>query len=196
MDNFSTDGMSRVELINVRARVELALATFRPYRIKERLVRCGRTDCWCFESDERHGPYLYAMYRKGGKTKSESLGPKMDIGEIVDSAGEQPVVWSYLSTPNHVYKKMPVEAVEGWCSLELSGVEFKSRYGVSAEEDNFSRATKFWGPGNAFSKYSVDVDLYHDLVSLRYNKWLVWGVGTLQGVAKLTALETEGYYQK
>lgn len=196
MSNISIDGMSRTELVELRAKIVSELGKFRPYRIKERSIKCGRTDCRCFKSEQFHGPYLYATYRKGGKTRTMSLGAKMSVDGIIATLGERPFVWSYLYTPDYKYKKMPAEQVRGWVSLKLSGVEFFSRYGVSMEDDNFNRATKFWGSSDAFGRYTEEIDIYNDRVNLRYNKWVGWGIGTLEAVAKLTTLENEGYYQR
>lgn len=43
------------------------------------LVRCGKKGCKCAEG-ELHGPYWYAYWTEGGRTKSEYVGKNLPRG--------------------------------------------------------------------------------------------------------------------
>lgn len=43
---------------------------------RRELVRCGKKDCRCAKG-ELHGPYWYAYWSEGGKTKSQYIGKKL-----------------------------------------------------------------------------------------------------------------------
>ena len=45
MSNIDVDKMDRSELLELRDLVAARLKEFRPYRIKERYVRCNNFDC-------------------------------------------------------------------------------------------------------------------------------------------------------
>ena len=45
------------------------------FSIREKWVKCGKDDCPCHkEGGKRHGPYLYRVWREGGKVRSQYLG--------------------------------------------------------------------------------------------------------------------------
>ena len=44
------------------------------YRLER--VRCGKENCKCADG-ELHGPYCYAYWSEGGKTRSKYVGKKM-----------------------------------------------------------------------------------------------------------------------
>ena len=46
---------------------------------RSELVRCGKKDCRCTRG-ELHGPYWYAYWSEGGKTKSEYVGKRLPAG--------------------------------------------------------------------------------------------------------------------
>jgi hypothetical protein len=45
---------------------------------RQELVRCGKQDCKC-AAGELHGPYWYAYWREGGRTKSQYVGKTLPI---------------------------------------------------------------------------------------------------------------------
>jgi hypothetical protein len=47
------------------------------YRLES--VRCGKKNCHCVEG-KPHGPYRYAYWTEGGRTKSEYVGKKLPRG--------------------------------------------------------------------------------------------------------------------
>lgn len=47
------------------------------YRLEE--VRCGKKNCHCAEG-RLHGPYWYAYWTEGGRTKSQYIGKKLPRG--------------------------------------------------------------------------------------------------------------------
>lgn len=47
------------------------------YRLEE--VRCGKKNCQCAEG-RLHGPYWYAYWTEGGKTRSQYIGKKLPRG--------------------------------------------------------------------------------------------------------------------
>jgi hypothetical protein len=46
---------------------------------RRELVRCGKKDCKCAEG-QLHGPYWYAYWMEGGRTKSQYIGKKLPRG--------------------------------------------------------------------------------------------------------------------
>lgn len=52
-------------------------ATNKTYRLEE--VRCGKKNCRCAEA-RLHGPYWYAYWTEGGRTKSQYIGKKLPRG--------------------------------------------------------------------------------------------------------------------
>lgn len=42
-------------------------------------VRCGGKDCKC-RRGELHGPYWYAFWREGGRTRSQYVGKRLPAG--------------------------------------------------------------------------------------------------------------------
>lgn len=47
------------------------------YRLEE--VRCGKKNCHCAEG-QLHGPYWYAYWTEGGRTKSQYIGKNLPRG--------------------------------------------------------------------------------------------------------------------
>jgi hypothetical protein len=47
------------------------------YRLEE--VRCGKKNCHCAEG-RLHGPYWYAYWTEGGRTRSQYIGKKLPRG--------------------------------------------------------------------------------------------------------------------
>jgi hypothetical protein len=47
------------------------------YRLEE--VRCGKKNCHCLEG-RLHGPYWYAYWTEGGRTRSQYVGKKLPRG--------------------------------------------------------------------------------------------------------------------
>ena len=47
------------------------------YRLES--VRCGKKNCHCAEG-KPHGPYWYAYWTEGGRTKSQYVGKKLPRG--------------------------------------------------------------------------------------------------------------------
>ena len=47
------------------------------YRLEE--VRCGKKNCHCAEG-RLHGPYWYAYWTEGGRTRSQYVGKKLPKG--------------------------------------------------------------------------------------------------------------------
>lgn len=194
MNNIDLDEMSRDELLVLQAEIKEQLKNFRPYRIKQRVISCGKPDCWCAEGVDGHGPYLYATYRQDGKTVKMSLGPYEEEWEMAENKPDFPKVFDYLTTPDYKYQSMTRAQSAGWVYLVLSDDQFFNRYGVYKDEDNFSRAEKFWGTKKACEQYEIDCRLVADLRALEYNPWSGYGVSTLEAVSKLGQLEASGYY--
>ena|SRR5205085_2896854 len=57
--------------------LESRRAAHKTYRLE--LVRCGKERCRCVEG-KLHGPYWYAYWTKGGKTRSQYVGKKLPRG--------------------------------------------------------------------------------------------------------------------
>lgn len=47
------------------------------YRLEE--IRCGKKNCHCAKG-RLHGPYWYAYWTEGGRTKSQYIGKKLPKG--------------------------------------------------------------------------------------------------------------------
>jgi hypothetical protein len=56
------------------------------YRLER--VRCGKENCKC-ASGELHGPYCYAYWSEGGRTRSKYVGKKMPRKERAPSVGRR-----------------------------------------------------------------------------------------------------------
>jgi hypothetical protein len=52
-------------------------AARKTYRLE--LVRCGKASCKCVEG-KLHGPYWYAYWSEGGKSKSQYIGKRLPKG--------------------------------------------------------------------------------------------------------------------
>jgi hypothetical protein len=52
-------------------------ASHKTYRSE--IVRCGKKGCKCSEG-KLHGPYWYAYWTEGGKTRSQYIGKKLPRG--------------------------------------------------------------------------------------------------------------------
>jgi hypothetical protein len=52
-------------------------AVNKTYRLEE--VRCGKKNCHCAEG-KPHGPYWYAYWTEGGRTRSQYVGKKLPRG--------------------------------------------------------------------------------------------------------------------
>ena len=46
---------------------------------RRELVRCGKKECRCAEG-QLHGPYWYAYWSEGGRTRSQYVGKKLPKG--------------------------------------------------------------------------------------------------------------------
>lgn len=64
----------RDQLANERNVPKAKQAGQRTYRLEH--VRCGSKKCRC-ASGELHGPYWYAYWSEGGRTKSQYVGKKL-----------------------------------------------------------------------------------------------------------------------
>lgn len=63
---------------NKRAQALQARRTIsKSYRLEH--VRCGKTTCKCADG-KLHGPYWYAYWSEGGKTKSQYIGKRLPKG--------------------------------------------------------------------------------------------------------------------
>lgn len=196
MSNIDLSGIKRAELMELQAEVKIRLKSFRPYRIKERVIQCGKKGCWCYDGEDGHGPYLFVTYRQAGKTKSVSIGPKLAEWELFDAVPDLPSILDYLTISDHEYMDMPRSETEGWLHLTLTPDQFMGRHGLSKQEDTFNRPEKFWGSEEAYDRYRFDHDQALELQQVPYNEWSGWGVSTLKGIAILEALEAQGYYLK
>lgn len=196
MNNAELGQMSRDELMDLQVQVKAELKKHRPYRIKERFVRCGDKRCWCYGACEGHGPYLFATYREGGQTKTLSLGIKHTKEELRDMGGDRPEITDYLKIPDHMYQKMSRDVTNNWVSYELSDTEFRARHELSKEDDKFARPYKFWGTDGEYKQYLAQWALAENWADVGSNPWANYGVGTLEAVAKLGALERKKYYLK
>jgi hypothetical protein len=56
---------------------EKAQTGLKTYRLEN--IRCGKKNCHCAES-KPHGPYWYAYWTEGGKTRSQYVGKKLPRG--------------------------------------------------------------------------------------------------------------------
>lgn len=196
MSKYDITGMSRADLVVLQGEVKAALRACRPYRIRERLIRCGKLGCWCSKRDKGHGPYLSVVYRAEGKTKSVSIGPKLSIDEMMEARPAFPEIANYLNVPDHEYLDMPRWQTLDWVYMTLTPQSFVDRYGVTQEEDNFGRPSKFWGPRSEYDRFNSEYSLVVDRRDVPYNGWSGYGVSTLGGIAILEALEARNYYLK
>jgi hypothetical protein len=46
---------------------------------RSEMIRCGKKNCDCVEG-KLHGPYWYAYWTEGGRTKSQYVGKKLPRG--------------------------------------------------------------------------------------------------------------------
>lgn len=60
-----------------RRLVEERKSVNKTYRLEE--VRCGKKNCHCLEG-RLHGPYWYAYWTEGGRTRSQYIGKKLPRG--------------------------------------------------------------------------------------------------------------------
>jgi hypothetical protein len=60
-----------------RSKVGKTHASHKTYRLEE--VRCGKKNCHCAEG-KLHGPYWYAYWTEGGRTRSQYVGKKLPRG--------------------------------------------------------------------------------------------------------------------
>jgi len=85
------------------------------FTVREKLVKCGKADCPCAkEGGQRHGPYLYRVWRQNGKVRSQYLGKRPAAAPAGKPSGKPPVA---LKPP--VEKVVPVAPHN---SLPASGV--------------------------------------------------------------------------
>jgi hypothetical protein len=196
MGKLNIDDLNRTELLELQTEVKEKLKTFRPYRIKERVIQCGKPQCWCSSGRDGHGPYLYVTYRENDRTKSVSIGPKLAVWEMEEAVPGLPSEFDYLLTPDHKYMDMPRADGVNWVYAVLTPGQFFGRYGVTKSEDTFGRSDKFWGTGEDWDRYRQDFDQALELREIPQNQWVEWGVSTLRGVAVLEQLEQRGYYLK
>lgn len=188
--------MSRPELLELQDDIKTELKNRRPYRIKERVTRCGKEGCWCAEGQNGHGPYLYVTYREHGKTQAVGLGPKLEEWEMLEAYLDLPDVGLYLTTPDYKYVLMTHDETEDWFYYTMTPRQFKERYGVSKAEDKFGRPDKFWGSNDAHIRYESDHAIAIEERNIPHNEWSCYGVSTLRGIAVLKELEKRGYYLK
>lgn len=196
MDKIDLSEMDRDELVELQADIKIRLKDFRPYRIKERVIQCGKQDCWCYEGPDGHGPYLFATYRDGGRTRQVGLGPKLTIEEMVDAAPGEPDLADYLKIPDHTFQGMTRASTVDWLHHTLTEKEFFGRHGLCPQDDKFNRPRKFWGSEADYNEYERDRREALERCSIQYNEWAGWGVSTMKGVRILRDLEAKGYYQK
>lgn len=196
MVKISLDSLDRNDLLRLQRDIKEKLKEFRPYRIRQREVRCGKGDCWCVDGSSGHGPYLYAVYRDKGKTKTVSLGPKLLEREMLDRAPGLPDVFDYINVPDHVYLEMTRAGTQEWVYITLTDQQFEARHGINRAEDKFDRPGKYWGKREDHDRFQADYDLALEAQQLPFNPWSGYGVGTLSGVALLEELERRGYYMK
>lgn len=188
--------MSRDELIELQGNIKTRLKDFRPYRIKERVIQCGKQGCWCCDGPDGHGPYLFVTYRRADRTRQVGLGPKLTATEMVDAIPDEPELVDYLKIPDHRFQKMARGATVGWKCYTLSDREFFDRHGVYPQDDTFSRTKTFWGSSDDYDAYDRARRWTLLCSSIQYNEWAAWGVSTLKGVEILRDLEKKGYYLK
>lgn len=196
MSNIDLTEMSRAELVVLQGEIKARLKEHRPYRIRERLIRCGKLGCWCAKGDRGHGPYLSAVYREGGKTKTVAIGPKLAEWEMIDAVPGLPDLHDFLVVPDHKYLGMVRSETNDWVYVTLSASQFEARYGLPREDDVFDRPSKFWGPRSEYDRFQAEYELALQLREMPYNEWSGYGVSTLAGVAILEALEARNYYLK
>lgn len=60
-----------------KKRAEKAQTGLKTYRLEH--IRCGKAGCRCAEG-KLHGPYWYAYWSEGGKTKSQYVGKRLPKG--------------------------------------------------------------------------------------------------------------------
>ena len=65
-------------------KIEESAADGRTYRLES--VRCGKKGCRCADG-KLHGPYWYAYWLEGGKTRSRYVGKK--LARAQEPAGEK-----------------------------------------------------------------------------------------------------------
>ena len=49
---------------------------------RSEMVRCGKKGCKCAEG-KPHGPYWYAYWTEGGKTKSQYIGKELPTAAFI-----------------------------------------------------------------------------------------------------------------
>ena len=194
MMNMDLEQMTRDELLGLQDQVKNELKSFRPYRIKSRVVQCGVANCWCSDGDEGHGPYLYVIYRENGKTKQNGLGVQYDQHDFDNWCPHYPSWSDVFSINPDEYGRLTVDQAEDYVHDDLTDREFQKRYGFSKAEDKFGMFTRFYGRREDVKRYWHLVDIYQEEALIPQNKWARFGVGTLSGIAFLSQLEDRKYF--
>ena len=186
----------RDKLLELREKTERRLKEFIPYRIRTRFVKCGNGDCWCEIGGNRHGPYLYALWRQDGKTHQRSLGLKFEQSALDAWDPARPDKKKVFRLSPDEYGKLTVDESLLYVEWELSDREFYERYGVGKDEDKFGRHRGFYALSDDYDVYIEEMYLYWERERIPQNRWARFGVGTLSGIAILEGLEKSGFYLK
>jgi hypothetical protein len=80
----ATDRVVPKRAVDKREVIEDRLTDHRTYRLEG--VRCGKESCKCAGGD-LHGPYWYAYWSEGGRTKSTYVGKKLPSRKRSSSDG-------------------------------------------------------------------------------------------------------------
>lgn len=59
----------------LRGQRKLPLGVPKNHSVREEYRRCGKATCSTCKDGAGHGPYLYAVWRKGTAVKKKYLGP-------------------------------------------------------------------------------------------------------------------------
>lgn len=191
------DGLGRDELITLQSEIKTRLKTFKPFKIKQVMRKCGIATCYCVEGIDLHGPYLFASWREGGKTKTASLGRHRTQSELEDMRQiSYPDLKDYFTVNPDQHAKLTHEDAIKLRKYKLTAQQFEDRYGVTKADDKFGRYDHFFGTEDQYDQYHIDCDLASEKTAIPDSLWAWLGVGTLKGLAVIQGLEARGFYFK
>lgn len=190
--------LSYEDTLEVEQFIKSRKKEFRPFRIKTKFRRCGKKYCYCMDgpSDNEwgnlHGPYLFAQYREGGKTKLKSLGKERDPSDLDYSHLELPKWYHYIVSEEQ-YEKMSDDRKWETYERSLTREEFVDKYKMSPEEDKIGVPHRLIFDKR---KYEADYERYKELSEVSFSKWRKLGIGSPSGIKILDDLIKQGYYFK
>jgi hypothetical protein len=190
--------LTHPELLEIETAVRASKKKFKPFRIKRKFKRCGKPDCFCMDGpadnswENLHGPYLFAQWREGGKTRTASLGREYSSDEISEAGNGLPNWYDFIISQKQ-YDGMSQDRQWECYERSLENDEFEAHYGIAPMDDNIGRARKLRYDSRA---YKTAYDEAEQANKVKWSDWAKLGVGTFSGIQILDDLVKRGYYFK